>query len=267
MDLYFIIIVVAFLSPVMFRVLQEYCPNPRQQLEMAKKTQLTRISKATKALEDDNRAKEKAIREKRSRHRGELSDFDTQLLEIERPIILKALEQRATSVDVPVTPENKGYWTNQHLLARNDYHAIREITPHPRSSSDEQIYQAAWAHLSKITGYIRRIEKMEQDATKHQFEIPDRVFDFIEAVNDPDQHGFKLVKAMKDFLGDDLPEEDIYYGRLTISQVSDMVTAKMDMYTSRQDFGDLMAKAALRRVSTSNNPEKLMKLWGVTSES
>lgn len=266
MELFILLFVMMCLSPVGAVVVKRVTPQIKAGYNHKKA--LARIEKRKLELETARSDHKKKMFKEQAIHRQELSNFDHQIKEIERPAIRKMVERRVIEASTGHTPTDKAYWLQEKHILLEDYKHISKLCEGQEVTElDINLLEGIVDRMDEVRKQLDRIrakENAEKEAEMEALRAPAELFDFLETVNDPDVDIIRQMKATQKFVGATCRTEDIYYGRITSDQLLDMAQNKVDSYLARPNFDTLMQREALRRVNASDNPDRLLELWGVS---
>lgn len=278
MELFFILVIlISVVSPLGLKAYHHVVPEIEYKIRTRRT--LGQIKKNQLALATEQKAHEDALLTDRANHILELAEFDKSILAIEKPAYHNMVERRVIESTTAHMPTDRDYWLNEkHLLQKDFEHIHRLCEGSEVTETDIGLMNALVDRMDVVRSNLDRLEEEEEKANwkrlqeerheekleKERRKAPQELFDFLEVVNDPDSSQIKQMKALKTFVGDDIGEiKDIYYSRYTVEQLLDAAEKKIERLHNIPDFDELMGAEALHRLTNADDPDKLMKLWGV----
>lgn len=265
----FFLLLIIFLSTATVPIgRMVYKALPEIKGDIRERKALQRIEKRKLEIESARDAHFKKLSAERASHSKEIANFDQQILEIERPAVRKMVERHVIEASTGNTPTDKAYWLQEKHLLLQDYEHISKLCEGQEVTElDINLLEGIVDRMEEVRRHLDRIEakeNAEKEAEMEALRAPAELFDFLETVNDPDVDIIRQMKATQKFVGATCRTEDIYYGRITSDQLLDMAQKKVDSYLALPNFQDRMQKEALRRYDNSDNPQRLLELWGVS---
>lgn len=267
MELFILLFVMMCLSPVGAVVVKRVTPQIKAGYNHKKA--LARIEKRKLELETARSDHKKKMFKEQAIHRQELSNFDHQIKEIERPAIRKMVERRVIEASTGHTPTDKAYWLQEKHILLEDYKHISKLCEGQEVTElDVNLLQGIVDRMDVVNNNLNRIaqaeaqkERLERDKLK----APAELLDFLETVNDPDADPITQMKATRKFVGGHFTVEDVYRGKVTSDNLLDMADKKIARLQSIPNFDTLLQTEGLRRMENTDNPQRLLELWGVQS--
>lgn len=267
MELFILLFVMMCLSPVGAVVVKRVTPQIKA--EYTHRKALARIKKRKLELESSTAKHQDKLLNDRYAHVKALESFDLEIKEIEQPAIRNMVERRVIEGSINHTPTDKDYWLQEKHLLKQDFDHINNMCKDQEVTElDVKLLTAIVDRMEIAKGHIARIETKEEErrqAEAARLRGPAELLDFLETVNDPDADPITQMKATRKFVGGHFTVEDVYRGKVTSDNLLDMADKKIAKLQSIPNFDTLLQTEGLRRMENTDNPQRLLELWGVQS--
>jgi hypothetical protein len=276
-ELFFILLLLGFISPIAIKTYNHAVPELKSQYRTRRS--LGQIRNSQLALQREEKAHKEKLAKSHANHILELKSFDDSIKEIEGPALRTMVERRVIESSTAHMPTDRDFWLNEKHLLQQDFSHIHALCEgNEVTETDVALLKAIADRMDIVRKHLDRIdaeeekekwkrlqkERHEEKLEKERLKAPKELFDFLEVVNDPDSGVGQQMKALKTFVGDDMGSiEDVYYGRYTPEQLLALAEKKVERLQSIPNFDELMGAEGLQRLTNSDNPDRLMELWGI----